>query len=170
MSRIILPMLGIETWHHRYSVRDDGFVDDMSEHLGLIFREFGLLRPVPTENDSAGYTFIDPDFTRIIIFYEHHSPLRDIVTQAHEETHALHIIGQERILEQRLQGAGYGMRLRTSGTFWSCAEKYKELLARIGGLYGLHRQGYDISSLDKLTLPKHYWKALALLKETKKRK
>ena len=99
MNQITLSMLEIETCSEKYSFRDDGFVGDFKTHSLKVCEELNLhrfdTRSVLSNLDTAGGKFFtNPDTGEIVIFYISSDSMTNLFRRGHEETHALHIMGQ----------------------------------------------------------------------------
>jgi len=147
MNTINLSMLEI-TLQSEFSLRDDGFVDDIESHAKKVYLESGKSLEEfykdwdpPAEDESeGGLCIVDDERKAIIICYKRHAnPEDDIAVRAHEETHALIFLDRIALLQERLGEIGLGVDLS------KCPA---ERLAGYGAFYALKRRGLSGMSVS----------------------
>ena len=82
-----------------------------------------------------------------VIFYEHTDPTNEVFRRAHEETHVLHGIGQIHLLQRKLAERGLNINLGRYKDFDAHSGDENEIVANIGALYALEKNGAKISQV-----------------------
>lgn len=156
MNKLNFSMLELTVESEIHSLRDDGFVPDITEHTKKVYLEFwgtdkGLEEAVAGLDANPGGRYIlfkEGETITAVIFYKYEGPLTEILRRAHEETHVLHAIGRLDLLEERLHQLGVQIDLTKYSDFDTCTELEREVVANIGGFYALQRRGADITKLS----------------------
>lgn len=157
MNRLNFSVLEIIAESENHSLRDDGFVPDVTEHTKKIYRdcmgsEEGMeeyIAAYDSKNPRGRCLPLSSGNDRVwVIFYEHADPTAEVWIRAHEETHVLHAIGQIHLLQQKLAQRGLDIDLGKYADLDTCSKNQKELVAYIGSLYRLEKKGRDISQMS----------------------
>ncbi len=157
MNTLNFSMLEILAESEHHSLRDDGFVQNIDEHTRKVFREFtgndegyeDLVAPFSYHTVGGIYMFNKKGNNYVwVIFYEHSDPTTDAFRRGHEETHVLHAIGQIELLQQCLAQRGLDFDLREYSNREECSKEDRELVANIGALYVLEKNGADILKMS----------------------
>ena len=160
MNQLNFSMLEILVQSEDNSFRDDGFVQDIDEKSGEIYKERGSSpRPIEGDVKPSEYTpkgriaeVIDEDSGKrvgctYIIFYEHSDPITELHVRGYLETQVLHFIGELNLLQQKLHQSGLKIDLTKFPNYDECDQNDRELVAHIGGFYAMEKNGVDISAL-----------------------
>jgi len=171
MNRLNFSMLEIIAESENHSLRDDGFVPNISEHSRKVYREFmgndegyeELTKQFSQTEPAGRFMYIRNGDNNIwIIFYKHADHGTEIVKRGHEETHVLHGIGQIELLQQLLAQKGLDISLVRYANFEECSDDERELVANIGGLYAMENKGFDIAKFPLEINDPEYHPALRL--------
>ncbi len=153
MSYVYFRVLGLGVELQRgYEFFDDGWVKDINVYVQQSTQPH---RSLPEHiSDAGGITLISStgQHKQVRIAYEP-SPIEYIATgrRAHEETHALHELGQLGILKRRIKEEGYKV------PWWRVRDPEK--IARIGQVYALLRNGHiNANTRELLCLAKVFTK------------
>ncbi len=161
INKLNFSTLGITIESELYSLRDDGFIEDMGAHIEKVFQDgFGNLigykeftKHIPRidkDTPPAVYMCIHRKGEmerKYVIFYKHTDALSEIYRRSHEETHVLHHIGQIALLQEKLNEVSVQIDLMKYPDYDKCSVYERELVANIGSLYALQKNGSDVATI-----------------------
>ena len=145
------------------SLRYDGFVSDLEEHTRKVLLEFGATQEEIKNAYNKGPLAMEPDlslhegrfictsdddetvFNYVIFFKNKNNRLTNTFSKAHEETHVLHHMGELHLLEKKLRASRAIINLSDFYDYKKCNSQDHELVANIGGFYGLQRNNFNMS-------------------------
>lgn len=138
MGRLKLTALDLEVrvgLGHSFS--DDGFVEDALDHTLKLYKHYRRLTPLVMYPLTAGCFVRKTFFTkRVHIYYRHaENESENLFNRAHEETHALYLLGQLRLLRRALREK-FGVKIPHEIAY-PLREDEIEAVAEVGGVYAL---------------------------------
>lgn len=162
MGLIKFKTLGISLNKNNCYLRYDGFVSDLEEHTRKVLLEFDVDPKVAEEgykellsyhsdlslHDGRLLCTSNKDetiYNYVIFFKNTNNRLLNTFNKGHEETHALHCMDELHLLEKKLRNSHIPIGLSDFYNYKECSEQDQELVANIGGFYGLQRKKFDMS-------------------------
>ncbi|MBI4154397.1 hypothetical protein HY501_03600 [Candidatus Woesearchaeota archaeon] len=188
-----LPMLDIHGYAPGHMLIDYGFVDDIKQHVkdalvqsyvengcDLELAEIAAFQKLRILDNAPDLNGICHSFTTLSGVQRHHlfykkqdHPGHERFVRAHEETHALHGMGQLSLLDHKLKEIGLEFDWKRFFDGYQCSKPEREIVAHIGGLYAVRGNicgfPYTLSMVTEFDIAEIAYKEASLRAEFNQR-